>query len=370
MRRDRGQRGRFNEIVVKLIDLIEDFWPVEDGKDHRWTFFLRQRRQWVRLHVTKYDKAYYFSGSDFDSFSYPSKNAMDAGIEERLPSWIRELAHWKQAVAHDPIEAQARLMKKLPIRYRTGVIQRKNVRLLLPQWMPIASALTKNEKKEILEILRKAIPAPVRSMTLNRFFDYCRAAYQANPKTFRKMGYQSGLSGKVYYKKYADGRHGGLLDIKSNSPRAFERWYESKSWSGCHPWEIYRGGNSTHIDMCVARPMGRQKGWEVRLQASSSARLVETCRIALALKKADLPVIVDEADSYLNRILDQDWVGVVPQEEGIAYGWQSFPQEWGVRDCVRLDLFYEENPKAKPWLKKHLQSVIYWLPEELTAFLK
>ncbi|MBI5245468.1 MAG: hypothetical protein HY922_17525 [Elusimicrobia bacterium] len=353
----------------RLIEGIEEFKPVWKGRDKQWAFFLKEKRRWIRLHVTEYDGTYYFSGSDFDSFSCPGQSDIGPDLDGRLSVWAREIALWKQAVAHDPIEAQALLFKKIPLRCRRGVIQRRNVRLLIPQWMPIASELSRNETKEILEILRKAPPEPLRSMTLKRFFEYCREAYQANPATFRKLGYRSSLSGKEYYRRYADGRDEGLLELDPESSKAFERWYRCRPQGG-HPWEIYRGGNSTHIDMYVSKPALRPEGWEVHLRASSSTRLVETCRIALALTKAGLPVHMDDAESYINRILDQDWVGIVPQEEGIGYAWQSFPQEWGVQDCVHLDWFYEESPKAKAWLNKRLRMAAHWLPEEISAFLK
>jgi len=359
-----------NRSVERLIAGVEEFEPVWDGREKQWTFFFREGRPWIRLRIMKYDGTYYFSGSDFDSFGYPDQGNIDSNIEGRLPVWTKEIALLKKAVAHDPLEAQSSLFKKLPLRCRMGVIQRKNVRLLIPKWMPIASQLSGNEKKAILEILRKAHPEPLQSMSLKRFFEYCREAYQANPSTFQEVNYQSGLSGKEYYKRYADGRHGGLLDIAPNSSKAFERWYESKSWSGCHPWEIYRGGDSTHIDMFVVRPALQQKGWEVHLRALSSTRLIETCRIALALAKAGLPVRIDDAESYISRILDQDWVGIVPCEEGLAYAWHSFPEKWCVRDCVHLDWVYEDGLRAKAWFNNHLRFVAHWLPQEISAFLE
>src|SRR6478672_7667006 len=124
-------------------------------------------------------------------------------------------------------------------------------------------------------------------MTLELFLKYCAVAYQANPATFEESGFgkkerfKFGLSGLEYYRLYADGRHGGLLDIDPKSPEAFSEWYNSKKWQGCHPWEIYRGGNSTHIDLEVSKHRYKE-GWSVTLSAFSSTRLVETCRIALA----------------------------------------------------------------------------------------
>lgn len=354
----------------RLTALIKEFAAVQDGRDRRWTFMLREGRRWTRLQVTEYDGTFYFSGSNFDSFSHPATGDLDPTIAERLRAWLRELALWKKDAARDPIGAQGRLFRRLPLSERTGVMQRKNVRWFLPSWMPLASELGGGERKDILEVLEHPPAEGMDSMTLRRFLDYCRAAYRANPRTFRDRGYHPGLSGRACYEKYADGRHGGLLDLPADSARAFQEWHESKAWSGCHPWEIYRGGNSTHVDMYVSRRADRRRGWEVHLSARSSARLIETCRIARCLAKARMPVFVDDAQSYVNRLLDQDWVGIVPREDEIAYGWQSFPQEWGVRDCVRLDWFFEESAMGKKLLNRRLGRLIHCLPEHITAFLK
>ena len=344
------------ENIKKLIKVIEEFEPFRDGRDERWVFFLKKKRSWRRLTVIKYDGICYFSGSDFDAFSYPGQTAGDIGPEEHFSVWIRELSLWRRSVARDPVEAQAQLFRKLPLGCRRGVIRRKNIRLLIPGWMPIASELSKNERENILEIPGKSPPDFSRAMTLNRFLEYCRVAYQANPATFKKLGFRSGLSGREYYKRYADGRHDGLLEIAPRSAEAFARWYKHGGRGG-HPWEIYRGGNSTHIGMYVVRPDLRPECWEVHLCALSSTRMVETCRIALALTQAGLPIIVDDAESYITRILDQDWVGIIPQDEEISYAWQSFPAEWRVRDCVRLDWFYEGSTKTKIRINARLRLV-------------
>ena len=186
-----------NRNIERLIEAVEEFEPIWDGLEQRWTFFFREGRRWIRLRIMKYDGTYYFSGSDFDSFSYPAQGNIESDIEGRLPVWTKDIAFWKKAVAYDPIEAQSLLFKKLPLRHRRGVIQRKNVRLLIPKWMPIASQLSGSEKKVILEILRKAHPEPLHSMSLKRFLEYCREAYQANPPTFQEVNYQSGR-GRAY----------------------------------------------------------------------------------------------------------------------------------------------------------------------------
>ena len=60
------------------------------------------------------------------------------------------------------------------------------------------------------------------------------------------------------YKRYADGRCGALHEIDPDSPDEFLLWLDRKTPCtrdcGDHPWEIKRGGNTTHIDLYVCRP--------------------------------------------------------------------------------------------------------------------
>jgi hypothetical protein len=103
------------KAISKLIRIIEEFEPFRDGRDERWVFFLKEKRRWRRLCVVKYDGTYYFSGSDFDAFSYPSQKGGDIGPDEHFSVWLREISRWRRSVAHDPIEAQARLFRQLPL---------------------------------------------------------------------------------------------------------------------------------------------------------------------------------------------------------------------------------------------------------------
>ena len=82
-------------------------------------------------------------------------------------------------------------------------------------------------------------------MTANDFFKFCAMGYKS-------MGYEGcELSPKEQYKKHADGRDDGLLELEADSPEAFNLWLNKKDgWLG-HPWEVCRGGNSTHISLYV-----------------------------------------------------------------------------------------------------------------------
>lgn len=59
-------------------------------------------------------------------------------------------------------------------------------------------------------------------------------------------------SEKEQYALHADGRDEGLSKLDGDSPEAFARWLKERPRTG-HPWEVCRGGNSTHIDCIVHR---------------------------------------------------------------------------------------------------------------------
>ncbi|HBL16014.1 MAG TPA: hypothetical protein DD417_04430 [Elusimicrobia bacterium] len=268
----------------------------------------------------------------------------------------------------DPVGAQANLLRRLPLSMRRGVLLRRDVKALLPEWLPIERELGSKERKSILEILDRGDPDRIADMTAERFFNYCRVAYQANPRTFRGLGFKRGLAGRDYYRRYADGRDGGLLALDPRSAKAFRHWFDSQERLGAHPWEIYRGGNSTHIDLSVGRhPAG---GWSVSLDAFSSSRLGETCRIALALDKARLPFCLAHRESYRKRLREEDWVGIVPEGSQIRYAWQDFPREYDVADCIQLQWIFEAHPGRNRTLMSKLRHAIAWLPEQVSAHLR
>ncbi len=356
-------------LTADFLALVRRFTPWHDGTDLAWGFWLREGRAWSRVTVRRYRGIYFIAGGDAEAITHPERGRGEyPETGERLRSWIHGLRLWMAAVARDPVAAQADLLRRLPLSMRRGVLLRRNVKALLPDWLPIERGLGSGESKSILGILDRGDPGPIPDMTAERFFKYCRVAYQANPRTFQGLGFKRRLAGRDYYRRYADGRDGGLLALDPRSAEAFLNWFDSKKRFGAHPWEIYRGGNSTHIDLSVCRhPAG---GWSIALDAFSSSRLIETCRIALALDKARLPFCLAHRESYKKRIRDEDWVGIVPEGSEIRYAWQDFPREWNVADCIQLQWIFEPHPGRKPAQSSKLRHLISWLPEQVSAHLR
>jgi hypothetical protein len=357
-----------------LIACIERFVPLHSHADEVWKFLLpaRKGRAWIQLHVQKVYGRYHLTDDAGATVVYPpeSRDRDDEGAERSnrdVPAlarlWIPMLKGWIDQVAENPIAAQSRLAKRLPTRLRTGVILRRNAARALPQ-LDLASHFTKRDLHDLIELFLSRPTERSQTMKAEIYFDYCKVAYEANPKSFSRLGFKKQSSGRAYYERFADGRDGGLLDVDPTSTKAFEAWHGSTQRQGCHPWEIYRGGNSTHIDLRVERA---DSGWAIALNAYSSTRMVEACRIALALHRANMPCIVHDAASYLLRLRGEDWVGIVPEGESIAYAWQRFPREYSVADVVHFSWLIESVPSNE---RRAYAAITNWHIDACSAWLR
>ncbi len=177
-----------------------------------------------------------------------------------------------------------------------------------------------------------------REMSLALFMRYCKVAYSANLRHF-KGAIKKDMSGLEMYKRFADGRHEGLVELPLESADAFNQWYHS-SRGGGHPWEVYRGGNTTHIDLGVTV---KADGWSVYLRGSSTSRMAETIRIALALVKEGLPVEIHDAEELQTRLLGMDNMGIIPKFIINHRASQNFEKKDRVYDCAHLHDFSRKN---------------------------
>ncbi|MBR6021482.1 MAG: hypothetical protein IK066_03575 [Kiritimatiellae bacterium] len=183
-------------------------------------------------------------------------------------------------------------------------------------------------------------------MTANDFYRFCAAGYRA-------CGYPGSdtLSPRELYDANADGRDEGLSEIDPDSPEAFDAWYVNRPRGG-HPWEVCRGGNSTHISLCACRDEG---GWYLSLAGKSWVRAVETAKFFLALRRLDLPVVLDDAPTILARFRGTDRIGIVPDGIFPRYCESWFPGE-PIADFMNLPT----EPPDRDAILPHVR----WLPLE------
>ena len=150
----------------------------------------------------------------------------------------------------------------LPYPFRTGVVKRSVVWEKDPEWKERSMEGLTSETLTAFKTLRasgmndKLKIGRLKSMTANDFFRACAIGYDA-------CGYlDTDLSPVDRYFAHADGRDEGLSGrghglnagpgIDFDDPDAWKKWYFNSERGGGHPWEVIRGGNSTHVDLYVS----------------------------------------------------------------------------------------------------------------------
>ncbi len=198
----------------------------------------------------------------------------------------------------------------------------------------------------------------VGSMTAETYFRYCKIAYIAGKNKGEHI--DEAQSGRKLYTRYADGRHEGLLDIDPVSDNEFADWIDGKHpkrEQGGHPWEIKRGGNTTHIDLSVSRPPYRKEGFRVQLRGESMGRMSETIRMFLAIHAAGLPISIADPEGVRKRLLAQDNIGIIPSYVPLNRANQNYQQYDDVYDV----LYYDDLGR----FKRRITPFIIWKPLSL-----
>ena len=190
---------------------------------------------------------------------------------------------------------------------------------MFPEWRnefleDLAPSDVKEFIDEAVEVLPEQKPL-LPEMTASDFYMFCSLGYRA-------MKYEgSDLSPKEQYYKHADGRDEGLKSINPESAAEFSVWYEERPKIG-HPWEVCRGGNSTHIDLYVCKADG---GYYLMVAGASESRTVEAIKFYLALHRAGLPVCMRKANALKNRLTGKEMIGIVPTGVAPFYCHHYFP---------------------------------------------
>lgn len=284
---------------------------------------------------------------------------------------VDDVLAWLDEVARDPVKANCRMAKEFPLDERMGIVPRFVAERYIPDFYSIGKELGKTKSEQFVKIFESGYfwrkeNAQVEDMTANKFFEYCRIAYLASEEKDDHL--DRSLSGREMYDRYSDGRYGALLDIDPDSTEEFMKWLDGKvpcdRHGGDHPWEIKRGGNTTHIDLYVHR--AREYDWYVndedRKKAESSTkvivglrghhigRIVETVKMFLALRKVDLPIWLDDAESVRNRILALDNIGIIPDSDSLHRGWQEYPSDFKIADVMHFASFGQMRRFALPFV--------------------
>ena len=226
-----------------------------------------------------------------------------------------------------------RIRNELPVWHRTGTILRRHYWDAYPRLREeFFVNVTDNEIAEFVSYMQEqgdeeyCCGTPIQNMTAAMFYRFCALGYQENCYDGCE------LPPKDQYYRHADGRDDGLRDIDMNSVEAFSEWYHHRNKSG-HPWEVCRGGNSTHISLYV-RPM--KDGWYLTVAGDAWTRTIESVKFYLALRRKGLPVYMLNGKLLAKRLQEEEKIGIVPTGVFPEYCHSWFPEE-DIIDFINLD---------------------------------
>jgi len=331
--------------------------------DRVWNIlFPDQGEKWNHLHVNKYKYTFYITraGGDGGCLEVEPNKCLRAmasmgdsspycveNHDQLATAWeplITSARKWLKVVRKDWIKANKRVQAEYPLRHRYAVVPNALIRTSLPDVYRLDKELGKSRTWKLVRLIEdgfflRAKNTEVSSMTAADYFKYCRIAYLAGKH--KEETVDESLSGREMYARYADGRHEGLLDIDPASEQEFADWIDGihpKRGGGGHPWEIKRGGNTTHIDLTVSRPsLYRKESFKVELQGDSIGRMVETMRMFLAIHEAKLPISVANPEGVRKRLLAEDNIGIIPSYVSLHRANQHFREDKDVFDVMHYD---------------------------------
>ena len=366
------------ELTASTYDLVkalDEFTCTLSASDRVWNILCPgEANRWHHLRVIKYKDTFYISHINGDGGNLevgPEKalrslsiaGASSSSVQSRSQSvavWgplIRSAYNWLKVVRKDWIKANKRVREEYPLRYRYGVVPHAIIRASLPNVYRLDSELGMPETLGFVRLVEdgfflKAENTEASTMTASDYFNYCRIAYIAGKREDESV--DASLSGREMYGRYADGRHEGLLEIDPDSAQEFADWIDGahpKRTVGGHPWEIKRGGNTTHIDLSVSRPTPyRKEGFKVELRAESTGRLAETLRMFLAISEAGLPITIGDPEAVRKRLLALDNIGIVPSYASLHRANQHFHRTDDVFDVMYYDALGRFKRRATPFI--------------------
>ncbi len=262
---------------------------------------------------------------------------VDSRKKREHPYDISAFCQWLLESVQEAIDAikagtyNARLEAELPPQNRTGTIVRSKLYPYFPgEKSDFLDKLSEEEKTVFLQFADSDTTQRIPQMTAGDFFYLCSLGYEANKYDC------NGLSPKEQYDKFADGRDEGLMELPLDDAEAFEAWYHGARGGG-HPWEVCRGGNSTHVALYAHHD---ENGWHVSIAGSSFGRSAEAIKFFAAIHKTGFPVCIRDAEKLKERILGTELVGVVPEGVFPRYC-HSYFEEDGCIDFMNLP--YEDR---------------------------
>lgn len=366
---------KLKETVRTFLRELGQFQYRMDSRDLVWDIIFPgpKKKAWSRILVTKYGDTFYlnhFDGSAgtlevkadgttdiTDPFGRTSFRALPGDPSSVWALFLISALKWFAVVRKDWIKANLRIQREYPLNRRTGVLPHALLRASHPDIVRLDKELGDAKAAEFVRLVEEGYFSneanrTVTAMSSGEYFNYCKIAYCAGKRKEDNVDLE--MTGREMYKQFADGRHEGLLDIDENSKEEFADWIDGKhpkKTTGGHPWEIKRGGNTTHINLSVHRPHHAEKDkFEIELCGESIGRLAETIRMFLAIQAKGFPITIRNPEGVRQRLLAQDNIGIIPGYDSLHRANQHFQEKEHVFDVWHYDELGRFKRRLTPFI--------------------
>ncbi len=357
------KKNNDSNIVQDFITQLNKLQNHFEGDPYWQLIFSNGKTKWYYLNVSLYNEIYFVSQwiGDSANIDIHNNSELKEGQSIGIGANYVDTNYWHKilelaitninSILVNPLKSYSSLQTSFPIKYRQGIIQKSLLWQFDKNLYRFDNDLSQEEINAYCQLVESRTfseysNTSIANFTANQYFELCKIAYVSSG--IKLTTKQKKMQGRELYKQFADGRHEGLLDIGGDSAEEFSEWINQKHpkyKGGGHPWEILRGGNTTHISLYVSKNYyGNEKEFKISLAGHSHSRLCETIKIALGLYKKECIVSINDAELIRNRLLGQDFIGIVPEYLSLHRVQQQF--ETKLEDI----LYWRDIKTRKPQL--------------------
>jgi hypothetical protein len=288
-------------FYAKIEELTGKAFPsFKDKFDTKWQYFYLPMKRKGRLictpfYIGLYESVYYVSFYGFSALGYLAVDKGNTELYEDYPLFIDE------AIRFIPLlkETNNKIIERtFPNDLRRGKVQGKYI-------YEKENLMPEEERNEIETAYKKHLEKKlsVKEISLNDYFNTAAICYQAIYKEEKIKD----LTPREMYQKFADRRHGGMLDIKDpNSKKKYTQWHNSGDWSGQHPFEIVY--SFIHLGIHLFPPDQNQPSY--RLSVSNKLLTGPFVRMAFALVKHNVPFEAFRLEEGLDYLTGESFADV------------------------------------------------------------
>ncbi len=294
------ERNVENDKVYALTEELTNLAhpTYEDHVDKRWEYFyvpVRRNSKTIAIPVwiMEYNKEFFIIVQSFGSLRIKKG---DKETEKFYRNIMSETLRFVPILKKD----DTILRKMIPYDIRTGKIKGLHI---------LENILSHEKKATILYDYQKHIQKNLRiaDISLKHYLNVAAICYRS---TYKKDS--ENLSNLEMYKKWADGRDGGMLSINDwDSKKEFSEWYHSGEYAGSHPFEIVFSWHEHGIHLY---PPDEQSPY-YNLRVTNYTYAWDFLEMINTLIKKEIPFSAGKLEDVLNFLAGDTYFTVNKMEE-------------------------------------------------------